>query len=135
MARTLTATQVFLRALKETGEYNHVKKVVKYANNCSEHIGYNWKPINVYSRTFAEDLMRENNCNLLFVIDYISLGLEFTSDYYQFMKTTKKIHKWIMKNVKGNYLKRLVRYESSEFYNGSRMGISRFRVYLESLKN
>ena len=32
MARTLTATQVFLRALKETGEYNNVKKVVRYIN-------------------------------------------------------------------------------------------------------
>ena len=118
MARTLTATQVFLRALKETGEYNHVIKVVRDNNKCSEHMGYNWKPINIDSRTFVEDLMRENNFNLLFAIDYISLGLEFD----QFMKTTKKIHKWIMTNVNGNYLKRLLKYEIPEFSNGSRRG-------------
>lgn len=117
MARTLTATQVFLRALKETGEYNHVKKVIKYVNNCSRHLSSCWKPINVNSRTFVEDLMREHNFNLLFVIDHISLGFEFTNDFAHFTKTRKKIHKWIMKNVK-----RLVDYESSEFYNGSRMG-------------
>lgn len=122
MARTLTATQVFLRALKETGEYNHVLKVIRDINNCSEHIGYCWKPINIDSRTFAEDLMREHNCNLLFVIDYISLGLEFPYQYEQFMETTKKIHKWIMKNVKGNYLKRLLKSEIPEFSNGSRSG-------------
>lgn len=118
MARTLTATQVFLRALKETGEYNHVMKVVRGNNKRSDHIGYNWKPIHIGSRTFVEDLMRENNFNLLFTIDYISLGLEFD----QFMKTTKKIHKWIMTNVNGNYLKRLLKYEIPEFSNGSRRG-------------
>lgn len=75
MAKQLTATQVFLRALKETGEYDHVKKVIKYANNCSRHLSFCWKPINVNSRTFVEDLMREHNFNLLFVIDHISLGL------------------------------------------------------------
>jgi hypothetical protein len=122
MARTLTATQVFLRALKETGEYNHVMNVVRGNNKRSEHIGYNWKPINIDSRTFVEDLMREMNCNLLFVIDYISLGLEFPYQYEQFMETTKKIHKWIMKNVKGNYLKRLVKYEIPEVEDGSRRG-------------
>ena len=122
MARTLTATQVFLRALKETGEYDHVMKVVRDINNCWEHLGYRGKPINIGSRTFVEDLMREHNYNLLYVIDYISLLLEFPYQYEQFMETTKKIHKWIMKNVKGNYLKRLVSYESSEFYNGSRTG-------------
>ena len=122
MARTLTATQVFLRALKETDEYEHVKKVIKYTNNCSRHIAYWWKPININSSTFVEDLMRELNCNLLFVINHISLGFDSIYDYGQFMKTRKKIHKWIIKNVKGNYLKCLVSYESSEFYNGSRMG-------------
>ena len=122
MARTLTATQVFLRALKETGEYNHVMNVVRDNNNCSEHIGYCWKPINVGSRTCVEDLMRENNCNLLFVIDYISLGIDSIFDYEQFMKTTKKVHKWIIKNVKGNYLKRLLKHEIPEFYNGFRRG-------------
>lgn len=122
MAKQLTATQVFLRALKETGEYNHVMKVVRDINNCSKHLGYRGKPINIGSRTFVEDLMREHNYNLLYVIDYLSLWLEFPYQYEQFMETTKKIHKWIMKNVKGNYLKRLVSYESSEFYNGSRTG-------------
>ena len=118
MAKQLTATQVFLRALKETGEYNHVMKVVRDKNKRSDHIGYNWKPNNIDSRTFVENLMREMNCNLLFVIEYISLGLQ----YEQFMETTKKIHKWIMKNVKGNYLKRLLKHEIPEFYNGSRRG-------------
>lgn len=118
MARTLTATQVFLRALKETGEYNHVMKVIRDNNKRSEHIGYCWKPINVGSRTFVEDLMRENNFNLLFAIDYISLGLE----YDEFTKTTKKIHKWIRTNVNGNYLKRLLKNEIPEFSNGSRRG-------------
>lgn len=122
MARTLTATQVFLRALKETGEYNYVMKVIRDNNKRSEHIGYFWKPINVGSRTCVEDLMRELNCNLLFVINHISLGFDSIYDYGQFMKTRKKIHKWIIKNVKGNYLKCLVSYESSEFYNGSRRG-------------
>ena len=122
MARTLTATQVFLRALKETGEYNHVMKVIRDNNKRSEHIGYFWKPINVGSRTCVEDLMRELNCSLLFVINHISLGFDSIYDYGQFMKTRKKIHKWIMKNVKGNYLKRLVDYEIPEFYNGSRSG-------------
>ena len=122
MARTLTATQVFLRALKETGEYNHVMKVIRDNNKRSEHIGYCWKPINVGSRTCVEDLMRELNCSLLFVINHISLGFDSIYDYGQFMKTRKKIHKWIMKNVKGNYLKRLVDYEIPEFYNGSRSG-------------
>ena len=122
MARTLTATQVFLRALKETGEYNHVMRVVRDNNKCSEHMGYNWKPINIDSRTFVEDLMREMNFNLLFVIDYISLGFEFPYQYEQFAKTTKKIHKWIIKNVKGNYLKRLVNYEIPEIYDGYRAG-------------
>ena len=122
MARQLTATQVFLRALKETGEYDHVKKIVKYANNCSRHIGAWWKPFNVNSRTFVEDLMREHNFNLLFVIDYISLGLDFPYEYYQFTKTAKKIHKWIILNVDGNYLKRLVKYDMPEFCNGSRRG-------------
>ena len=107
MAKKLTATQVFLRALKETGEYNRVKNMEA-----------RWKPFNVNSSTFVEDLMRENNFNLLFAIDYISLGLEFD----QFMKTTKKIHKWIMTNVNGNYLKRLLKYEIPEFSNGSRRG-------------
>jgi hypothetical protein len=122
MTKQLTATQVFLRALKETGEYDHVKKVIKYANNCSRHIGGWWKPINVNSRTFVEDLMRENNFNLLFAIEYISLGLEFTNDFKHFTKTTKKIHKWIMTNVNGNYLKRLLKNEIPEFSNGSRRG-------------
>lgn len=122
MAKQLTATQVFLRALKETGEYDHVKKVIKYANNCSRHLGYCWKPINVNSPTFVEDIMREHNFNLLFVIDHISLGLEFTNEFEHFTKTRKKIHKWIVLNVNGNYLKRLVRHETSEFYNGSRRG-------------
>lgn len=122
MAKQLTATQVFLRALKETGEYDHVKNIVKYANNCSRHIASWWKPFNVNSRTFVEDLMREKNFNLLFVIDYISLGLEFTYEYDQFTKTTKKIHKWIMTNVNGNYLKRLLKYEIPEFSYGSRSG-------------
>ena len=122
MARTLTATQVFLRALKETGEYDHVKKIVKYVNNCSRHIGAWWKPFNVNSRTFVEDLMRENNFNLLFVIDYISLGLEFPYQYEQFTKTTKKIRKWIVLNVNGNYLKRLIKYDIPEFEDGSRRG-------------
>ena len=122
MAKQLTATQVFLRALKETGEYDHVKKVIKYANNCSRHIVSWWKPFNVNSRTFVEDLMRENNFNLLFVIDYISLGLKFTSEYVHFTKTRKKIHKWIALNVNGNYLKRLVKYDIPEFENGSRRG-------------
>ena len=122
MAKQLTATQVFLRALKETGEYNHVMRVVRDNNKCLEHMAYNWKPINIDSRTFVEDLMREMNSNLLFVIDYISLGFDSIYDYGQFMETTKKIHKWIIKNVKGNYLKCLASYESSEFYNGSRMG-------------
>ena len=122
MARTLTATQVFLRALKETGEYNHVMKVIREINNCSQHIGYWWKPINVGSRTCVEDLMREMSCNLLFVIDYISLGLDNIYDYEEFTKTTKKIHKWIMKNVKGNYLKRLLKNEIPEFEDGSRRG-------------
>lgn len=122
MAKQLTATQVFLRALKETGEYNHVKKAIKYANNCSRHLGFCWKPINVNSRTFVDDIMREKNFNLLFVIDYISLGLEFPYEYGQFTKTTKKIHKWIVLNVNGNYLKRLLKHEIPEFYNGSRRG-------------
>ena len=122
MARQLTATQVFLRALKETGEYDHVKKVIKYANNCSRHLDFCWKSINVNSSTFVEDLMRENNFNLLFVIDYISLGLEFPYEYDQFTKTTKKIHKWIVLNVNGNYLKRLLKNEIPEFSNGSRIG-------------
>ena len=122
MTKQLTATQVFLRALKETGEYDHVKKVIKYANNCSRHLGYSWKPINVNSCTFVEDLMRENNFNLLFVIDYISLGLVFPYEYSQFTKTRKKIHKWIVLNVNGNYLKRLLVHEIPEFYNGSRRG-------------
>lgn len=122
MAKQLTATQVFLRALKETGEYDHVKKVVKYTNSCPRHVAYWWKPINVNSSTFVEDLMRENNFDLLFVIDYISLGLEFQYDYDQFTKTTKKIHKWIMKNVKGNYLKRLIKYDIPEFEDGFRKG-------------
>ena len=85
-------------------------------------MGYNWKPINIDSRTFVEDLMREMNFNLLFVIDYISLGFEFPYQYEQFAKTTKKIHKWIIKNVKGNYLKRLVNYEIPEIYDGYRAG-------------
>ena len=122
MARTLTATQVFLRALKETGEYNHVMKVIRDNNKRSEHIGYNWKSINIDSRTFVEDLMREMNSSLLFVIDYMSLGFEFPYQYEQFMETTKKIHKWIVKNVKGNYLKRLVKYEIPEVEDGSRWG-------------
>ena len=122
MAKQLTATQVFLRALKETGEYNHVIKVVKYANNRSRHIGGWWKPFNVNSRTFVEDLMRENNFNLLFVIDYVSLGLEFPYEYDQFTKTTKKIRKWIVLNVNGNYLKRLIKYDIPEFEDGSRRG-------------
>ena len=122
MTKQLTATQVFLRALKETGEYNHVMKVIRDNNKRSEHIGYFWKPINVGSRTCVEDLMRELNCSLLFVINHISLGFDSIYDYGQFMKTRKKIHKWIMKNVKGNYLKRLVDYEIPEFYNGSRSG-------------
>lgn len=122
MAKQLTATQVFLRALKETGEYNHVKKVIKYTNNCSRHIVSWWKPFDVNSRTFVEDLMREKNFNLLFVIDYISLGLKFTTEYVHFTKTRKKIHKWIVLNVDGNYLKRLVKYDIPEFENGSRMG-------------
>ena len=111
MTKQLTATQVFLRALKETGEYDHVKKIIKYTNSCSRHLGYSWKPINVNSCTFVEDLMREHNFNLLFVIDYISLGLDFSYKYYQFTKTIKKIHKWIVLNVDGNYLKRLVKYD------------------------
>ena len=118
MARTLTATQVFLRALKETGEYNHVMNVVRGNNKRSDHTGYNWKPIKIGSRTFVEDFMRENNSNLLFAIDYISLGLK----YEQFTKTTKKIHKWIALNVNGNYLKRLLKHEIPEFHNGSRRG-------------
>ena len=122
MAKQLTATQVFLRALKETGEYNHVMKVVRGNNKRSDHIWYNWKPIHIGSRTFVEDLMRENNFNLLFAIDYISLGLEFPYQYEQFMETTKKIHKWIILNVNGNYLKRLVKYEIPEFEDGSRRG-------------
>lgn len=122
MTKQLTATQVFLRALKETGEYNHVMKVVRDINNCSQHIGYCWKPINVDSRTCVEDLMRERHFDLLFVIDYISLGLDNIHDYDQFAKTTKKIHKWIMTNVNGNYLKRLLKYEIPEFENGSRQG-------------
>ena len=122
MTKQLTATQVFLRALKETGEYDHVKKVIKYANNCSRHLGFCWKPINVNSRTFVDDIMRENNFNLLLVIDYISLGLEFPYEYDQFTKTTKKIHKWIVLNVNGNYLKRLLKHEIPEFYNGYRRG-------------
>lgn len=122
MTKQLTATQVFLRALKETGEYDHVKKIVKYVNNRSRHIGARWKPFNVNSCTFVEDLMREHNFNLLFVIDYISLGLDFPYKYYQFTKTTKKIHKWIVLNVDGNYLKRLVKYDIPEFENGSRRG-------------
>ncbi len=122
MAKQLTATQVFLRALKETGEYNHVMKVVRDINNCSEHLGYRGKPINIGSRTFVEDLMREHNYNLLYVIDYISLLLEFPYQYEQFMETTKKIHKWIMKNVKGNYLKRLLKHEIPEINDGYRFG-------------
>lgn len=122
MAKQLTATQVFLRALKETGEYDHVKNIVKYANNCSRHIVSWWKPFDVNSRTFVEDLMREKNFNLLFVIDYISLGLEFPYQYEQFRETTKKIHKWIVLNVNGNYLKRLVKYEIPEVEDGSRWG-------------
>ena len=122
MAKQLTATQVFLRALKETGEYNHVMKVVRDNNNCSEHIDHWWKPINVCSRTCVEDLMRKRGFNLLFVIDYISLGLDNIYDYEQFAKTTKKIHKWIIKNVKGNYLKRLVNYEIPEINDGYRAG-------------
>lgn len=122
MTKQLTATQVFLRALKETGEYDHVKKVIKYTNNCSRHIANWWKPININSSTFVEDIMREHNFDLLFVIDYISLGLEFTTDYGHFTKTRKKIHKWIVLNVDGNYLKRLVKYDIPEFENGSRRG-------------
>lgn len=119
MARTLTATQVFLRALKETGEYNHVMNVIRDNNNCSKHVGYSWKPINLHSRTFVDNLMRENNFNLLFVIGYILLRL---NQYEQFMETTKKINMWIKENVKGNYMKRLLKHEIPEFHNGSRRG-------------
>ena len=40
------------------------------------------------------------------------------------METTKKIHKWIVLNVNGNYLKRLIKYDLPEFEDGSRMGSS-----------
>lgn len=123
MSQSLTATQIFLRALKETGEYHNVINAIHTANKKKIHIGYNWKKINFHSPTFVEDIMLSNYCNLLGVIDYIRLGFMYRNDYNNFQTTTKKIHKWIIKNVNGNYLKRLVSKASSEIdWDGERLG-------------